>query len=225
MYFCYRLPHTTTQRALTSRLPGALHPDARFARSGFTRFTYKSLGLNSRGGYTSPLLPPFALSANSAAAYRKILLSAGCTCQTVQAPAPASAREAWTQKPPGLVGGLAVGPQQSCPAGDPGCGAVLTPSAPPGCVLGGADPRWMCSGGGREAAAPSLRPTAARCWPLSRALPTPEVIGHAACQETLGSVEAALPKPLRHFQRAFNGEPRGRAGEALRACPRCEHRL
>lgn len=136
MYFCYRLPHTTTQRALTSRLPGALHPDARFARSGFTRFTYKSLGLNSRGGYTSPLLPPFALSANSAAAYRKILLSAGCTCQTVQAPAPASAREAWTQKPPGLVGGLAVGPQQSCPAGDPGRGAVLTPSAPPGCVLG-----------------------------------------------------------------------------------------
>lgn len=90
---------------------------------------------------------------------------------------------------------------------------------------GEADPRWLCSGGGREAAAPSLRPTAARSWPLSRALPTPEVIGHAACQETLGSVEAALPKPLRHFQRAFNGEPRGRAGEALRACPRCEHRL
>lgn len=33
--------------------------------------TYESLGLNSRGGYTSPLLPPFALSANSVAAYRK----------------------------------------------------------------------------------------------------------------------------------------------------------
>lgn len=138
--FFYELPHTTIQSALTSGLARALHPDACFARSGFTHLQTCDLRV-ARAELTGWVHFPSAASlcfvCKLSGSVQEILLSAGCTCQMVQAPALASAHEEGTQKPPGLVGGLAVGPRQSCPAGDPGCGAVLTPPAPPGCILGG----------------------------------------------------------------------------------------